>query len=135
MIGSGMSALSSIPAVFFSQSRVLIYANLFWPSLAATFAFLAASILTALIVGIVSVVDGFGDAVSLFIKQGNSAILFLWLAWMFIFLSSCYWFSVWFVEVRTFAFVKTQRTDEQKGNWRGIVGEVRSNLKGRKDVE
>lgn len=133
MIGSGMSALFAIPAIFFSQSRFLIYANLFWPSLAATFSFLAACILTGLIVGIVSVVGGFGEAVSLFIRQGNSAILFIWLAWMFVFLDSCYWFSVWFVEVRTWAFVRRRRTDDQRGNWKGVGAEVRSDLKGEKD--
>lgn len=134
LIGSGLTALTSLPAVFFPQSRLLIYASLGWAALSSSFAFLAAIILTALIEGIVGIADGFGDAVSLYIKEGNHALLFIWLGWMFIFLATVYWFAVWFVEVRTWAFSKRERTEEQRGNWRGTPKEVWTDLRGRKDL-
>ncbi|KAF2108248.1 hypothetical protein BDV96DRAFT_605924 [Lophiotrema nucula] len=131
LIGSGLSAISALPAIFFPHSRLLIYANLFWPSLAATFGFLAACILTALIVGIAQTVGGIGDAVSLYIKQGNKMLVYVWLGWLFVWLDSMYWFAVWFVEVRSWAFVKRRRTQSEKEDWRGICREMKNDIRGK----
>ena len=45
-----------------------------------------------------------------------------------------FWFAVWFVEVRKMAFVRMQRSEADIGNWKGIFGEVKRNLKGHKDL-
>ncbi|KAF2185484.1 hypothetical protein K469DRAFT_665086 [Zopfia rhizophila CBS 207.26] len=132
LVGSGLSFISTLPAIFFQQSRMLVYFSLFWPSLAATFQFLAACVLTAMIVTIAQLVGGFGAAVSIHIREGAKALLFVWLSWLFILIANVYWFCIWFVEVRTWAFVRRERTEEERGNWRGIGKEVIRDLKGRK---
>lgn len=134
MIGSGLSIITSIPAIFFAQSRLLIYSNVFHPLLASTFHLGAALTLTALILGINGLSSGFGDAVGLHIKKGNNALLFVWLGYMFVTLPAWYWGGIWFVEVRSWAFVRRQRTYSQRGDWRGVKDEILGDLKGRKDI-
>ncbi|KAF2471763.1 uncharacterized protein BDR25DRAFT_193278, partial [Lindgomyces ingoldianus] len=132
MLGSGLAFLVTLPAIYFTESRILIYILLFNATLASTFHLLAAVILTGLIVAAASIVNGLGDAVGLHIGQGNKVLLFVWLGWGFVTLVQMYWFTVWFVEVRTWSFVRRVRNENERGNWRGVWREVWGDLKGRK---
>ncbi|KAF1993119.1 hypothetical protein P154DRAFT_540685 [Amniculicola lignicola CBS 123094] len=129
LIGSGLSALSALPAIFFPASRLLIFANSFWSTLAFTSHSLVALILSVLVVLMTKIIGGFGSALGLFIKRGNSALVFVWLAWTFSMLPFAYWLAIWFVDVRTWSFVKRQRTDREIGHWRGIGREIKGDLK------
>jgi hypothetical protein len=131
MIGATLSAISVLPAMYFPQSRLLVYCNIFWPGLATVFAFLAAVLLSILMV-LASVMDGFSDTVGVQIKLGGTVLLFVWLDFVFVSLVTLYWISVWFVETRKVSFVKRRRDEDEIGRWRGVGKEVWRDLKGRR---
>jgi hypothetical protein len=134
MIGSGVGMLLTIPSALLPDSRFFIYTNLFFAKLAAISAFVAAIILTALIKSFTELARGLGDAVSLFIGEGRSVLVFAWVSWACLLVVSVSWTAVWFVEVRGWSFRKRQRSKEEVGNWRGIKAEVWRDLKGEKSL-
>lgn len=134
LIGAGISFLLTLPSIFFPRSHLLVYANLFFTSLASTFALLAALLLTALIVAIAQMLGGIGQAVNLYVKKGERVLAFAWVAWVCVALESAYWAAVWFVEIRRWSFVRRRRTEGEIGSWRGVCGEVRRDLKGEKNM-
>ena len=73
----------------------------------------------------------FSDIVGVPIRQGGTTLLFVWLSFVFVSLSTFYWVSVWFVETRKSSFVKRRRDEDEIGYWRGIGKEVRRDLKGK----
>lgn len=129
LIGSLLSAISAVPAISFPHSRLLAYFNIFWPLLASTFAFVAASILTIMIAGVFGAVEIAIHGADLKVGRGGSALLIAWLAWVFASLPVIYWSLVWFVEVRMWSFTKRRRGDDEVGNWKGIGREVWKDLK------
>ena len=131
MIGSILSAVSVLPAMYFPQSRLLVYLNLFWPALATAFAFLAAMLVSVMAV-LASLLNGFSDTVSVQVDLGEIALLLVWLSFVFVSLVTLYWTSVWFVETRRASFVKRRRDEDEIGHWRGIGREVWRDLKGRR---
>jgi hypothetical protein len=144
LLGSILSTLVSFAAIFWPKLRLLVYLALIFSSFEAMTSLLVAVILTVLVGGVVTAVNGFGNAVSLYIEQGHTALVFIWLRCLFINLAALYWFAIWFVDVRTISFVRRVRTEEEVGNWRGFVKEAKRDLKGephqirensRKDVE
>jgi hypothetical protein len=144
LLGSILATLVSFAAIFLPKLRLLVYLALIFSSFEAMTSLLVAVILTVLVGGVVTAVNGFGNAVSLYIEQGHTALVFIWLRCLFINLAASYWFAIWFVDVRTISFVRRVRTEEEVGNWRGFVKEAKRDLKGetheirgnsRKDVE
>lgn len=131
MIGSLLSAISVLPAMYFPHSRLLIYFNIFWPTLASTFAFAAAIALSVTAV-LASAINDFSDTVGVQIKQGGTVLLMVWLSVVFVGLVTLYWSSVWFVETRKSSFVKRRRDEDEIGHWRGIGKEVWRDVKGRR---
>ncbi|KAF1928493.1 uncharacterized protein M421DRAFT_62912 [Didymella exigua CBS 183.55] len=131
LVASLMSAVSVLPAVYFPHSRLLVYANVFWPALASASAFLAAVIASAIAV-LVGAVGGFSNTVGVQIGRGATALLFVWLSAVFTGLGAGYWASVWFVETRRSSFMKRGRDDDEVGNWRGVAREVWRDLNGRR---
>ncbi|KAF3032588.1 hypothetical protein E8E12_001856 [Didymella heteroderae] len=131
MIGSMLSAISILPAMYFPQSRLLVYFNVCWPALAAVFAFLAAVLVSVMIV-LASLLDGFSDTVGVQIHLGGVVLLFAWLSFAFVSLVTLYWAGVWFVETRKTSFMKRRRDEDEIGHWRGIGKEVWRDLKGRR---
>lgn len=134
MIGSGVSALLALPSVFFPSSRLLVRANLFFVELAAVASFVVAILLTALTKGVVAAVGGSGNAVGVSVGEGRTVVILAWMSWACRLVVSGYWFAVWYVEIRTWSFVKRRRSELETGNWKGIVGEVLRDLKGEKRV-
>lgn len=129
-VGSILSTVFILPAMCFPQSRLLVYSNVFLPALAAVFAFLAA-VLVSTVVVLASILNGFSDTVGAHIRLGGVVLLFVWLGFVCVSLVTCYWTSVWFVETRKSSFVKRGRDEDEIGHWRGIGKEVRRDLKGR----
>lgn len=76
-------------------------------------------------------IGSIGDAVSIDSKEGGQALTLVWLSWLFVFFANCYWVAVWFVETRSWAFVRRTRTAEQKGDWKNVSREMKDDLKGR----
>lgn len=116
-VASGMSAISTVPGIVFRDSRLLVYLNIAWPMLANTLLLLAALILTVLVVGVARIIGDLGEAVGVEIGQGRTALLLLWLAWLFSLPPSMYWGAVWFVEVRQNGLVRRARSEDEKGDW------------------
>lgn len=131
LVGSIMSAISVLPAMYFPHSRLLIYLNTFWSGLAVVSAFVAAILLSAMMV-LAGTMEGFSDAVGVKMKRGGIVLLFVWLSWLFVSLVTVYWTSVWFVETRKGSFVKRRRDEDEIGHWRGIGREVCRDLRGRR---
>jgi membrane protein insertase Oxa1/YidC/SpoIIIJ len=131
LIGSILSAISILPAVYFPQSRLLIYSNIFWPALATLFAFVAAILLSATIV-LAGVINGLSDTLGMQVKQGGTVLLFVWLGFLFVSLVTLYWASVWFVEIRKSSFIRRRRDEDEIAHWGGIGKEMWRDLKGRR---
>lgn len=131
LIGSILSAISILPAMYFPQSRLLVYFNIFWPGLATGSGIIAAVLISALNV-LVSTLDGLGDTVGVQVRKGGTVLLFAWLSFVVTSLVTGYWASVWFVETRKSSFVKRRRDEDEVGHWRGIGREVWRDVKGRR---
>ncbi|KAL1655266.1 sphingolipid delta-4 desaturase [Didymella pomorum] len=112
MIGSMLSTVSILPAMYFPQSRLLVYFNMFWPALATCFAFLAAILVSAMAV-LASLLNGFSDTVGVQVDLGGIALLLVWLSFVFVSLITFYWTSVWFVETRKASFIKRRRDEDE----------------------
>jgi hypothetical protein len=52
-----------------------------------------------------------------------------WFAWWFMFIASTYWGIVWLVEFRKTAMKRKWRSESEVGNYWGVLGEVRRNLR------
>jgi hypothetical protein len=115
MGGLLLSAVATVPAVFFPQSRLLIYTNLACTTLAALCSMLTASMVTSLIVGTASLVGGFGGTVGVEVSQGVMVIVFVWVSWLMGVLASVYWGSVWFTELRMWR-LKYERLARRRSN-------------------
>jgi hypothetical protein len=131
MIGSMLSTVSILPAMYFPQSRLLVYFNMFWPALATCFAFLAAILVSAMAV-LASLLNGFSDTVGVQVDLGGIALLLVWLSFVFVSLITFYWTSVWFVETRKASFIKRRRDEDEVGHWRGVGKEIWRDLNGRR---
>ncbi|KAF2662252.1 hypothetical protein K491DRAFT_773370 [Lophiostoma macrostomum CBS 122681] len=131
LIGSGITIFTSLLGVLFPAARVLVYSPLCSSTLSVFFSFMSAILLTILVAGTISVIGSIGDAVSIDSKEGSQALTLVWLSWLFVFFANCYWVAVWFVETRSWAFVRRTRTAEQKGDWKNVSREMRDDLKGR----
>ncbi|KAH6639426.1 hypothetical protein C7974DRAFT_131122 [Boeremia exigua] len=131
MVGSMLSVLTALPAMYFPQSRLLIYFSMFWSGLAVTFAF-SAALLLSVVSALVDLVNDFSGAIGMPMRKGSMVLLLLWLSAVFLGLVTLYWSSVWFVETRKSSFVKRQRDEDEMGHWRGIGREVWRDVKGRR---
>ena len=131
LVGSILSTISMLPAMYFPQSRLLIYLNMSWSALATLFAFIAAMLLSAMVV-LAGMVDDFSSMVGVQARRGAMALLFVWLSFVFMSLVTVYWVSVWFVETRKLSFIRRRRDEDEIGHWGGICREILRDLKGRR---
>lgn len=131
MIGSLLSAISAPPAMYFPQSRLLVYLNMIWPIVATIFASIAAIPLSASVV-LASIADRFSSTVGVRIELGHTTLLFSWLGVGFSGFTVAYWLTVWFVEVRKSSFVKRRRDEDEIGHWKGVGKEIWRDMRGRR---
>jgi hypothetical protein len=132
--GSGITFALCGPAMLFPESRALVYATLVCSLFASAFQLLAAILLTAITSTVTGAVNLLGGPVGLHAKRGAKALSFVWLAWLFIGFAAFYWTAAWFVEVRSWSFVRRRRIGEERGSWKGIRRELRADLKGQGEV-
>ncbi|POS75753.1 hypothetical protein DHEL01_v205842 [Diaporthe helianthi] len=88
-----------------------------------------AGIATGVIVAGSDSISNLGRGFNLGVKRGDGYLAILWVAAVLAWVASAYWFMIWFVEFRRSAFSRRHRTTAQIGNWKGIIGEVRQDLK------
>ncbi|KAL1861408.1 hypothetical protein Daus18300_008939 [Diaporthe australafricana] len=116
-------------AILRAQSRLLNIINTGFSIFGASIFLGLAGIVTGVVVAGSDSISDLGRGFNLEVKQGGGFIAIIWVAAVLAWIASAYWFMVWFVEFRRSAFSRRHRTSSQIGNWRGIVGEVRKDLK------
>lgn len=121
--------LSQVLGILRAQSRFLSIVNTGFSVLGATVFLGLAGIVTGVVVAGSDSISDLGRGFNLEVKQGGGYIAIIWVAAVLAWIASAYWFMIWFVEFRRSAFSRRHRTSAQIGNWRGIVGEVRKDLK------
>ncbi|KAI7779713.1 hypothetical protein LA080_000400 [Diaporthe eres] len=128
-ISTAATAIGSILGILRAQSRFLSIVNTGFSILGATIFLGLAGIATGVVVAGSDSISDLGRGFNLGVKQGGGFIAIIWVAAVLAWLASAYWFMIWFVEFRRSAFSRRSRTPAQIGNWRGIIGEVRKDLK------
>jgi hypothetical protein len=133
-VASGLTLVLCLPAILLGKSKILVYALLFSSVLASTFSLLAALLSTALSTIIISVVGSIGPGLGLFVTKGNKALVFLWLNWVLVSLATGYWLAVWFIEVRSWSWVRRTRAEKEKENWKSAGRGIKEDLRGNRGV-
>jgi len=70
-----------------------------------------------------------GNGIDLYATKGTRFLVLTWVSWGLTGVVNGYWGLVWWVEVRGWAFKRRRRTRAEIGNWRGIWGEMRRDLR------
>lgn len=112
-----------------AQSRLFVLFNLAVSQIAANILLVLAIVSTVVIAYGSSTINQFGTGLSIQVKQGSSFLAFIWVSAILSLIAGSYWLAVWFVAFRKSAFSRRSRTQSQIGNWTGIFGEVRRDLK------
>jgi hypothetical protein len=112
-----------------AQYRVLSIINTGFSILGATILLSLAGIATGVVFAGSDNISNIGRGFNLEAKRGGAYVAIIWVAAALAWIASAYWFMVWFVEFRRSAFSRRHRTSAQIGNWKGIFGEVRKDLK------
>lgn len=110
-------------------SNMLVYLALGFSLLGLTFQLMASVAVTIMVSLIKSLVNSFGDSVGLEVVAGKGFLVFTWVSAGLLLVAQWYWGVVWWVEVRTVAWKARKRTWDEVGNWRGIFGEMKRDLK------
>ncbi|KAJ0104269.1 hypothetical protein J7T55_009433 [Diaporthe amygdali] len=128
-ICTAITAIGSILGILRSQSRLLSVVNTGFSVLGAGIFLGLAGIVTGVVVAGSDSISDLGRGFNLEVKEGGAYLAIIWVSAVLAWVASAYWFMVWFVEFRRSAFSRRHRTSTQIGNWRGIIGEVRKDLK------
>ncbi|KAG8156411.1 hypothetical protein KVR01_013752 [Diaporthe batatas] len=126
---TAITAIASVLGILRAQSRFLTLVNTGFSILGAAIFLGLAGIVTGVIVAGSDSISDLGKGFNLGVKQGGAYLAIIWVAAVLAWIASIYWFMIWFVEFRRSAFSRRHRTTAQIGNWRGIIGEVRRDLK------
>ncbi|CAI6337992.1 unnamed protein product [Periconia digitata] len=129
-----LTVLLAIPSVFFPDSRLLIITNVLVSDLACISSFVSAVLITTLVVVVPWAIGDLLAGVGVVMSRGETVLAFLWVKWGCCQIIAVYWTTVWFVEVRRSSFFRRTRTGDEIGNWKGILGEIRRDLKGAKEL-
>lgn len=128
-IFGGALFLLSLAHVFLPDNRKLTYGCVLCSNIASAFSFLGCLVVTVVTYETTSYLHPYSDALNIQIFNGTNAVGVLWGAWLFLFLSSIFWWVVWFVEFRRFAFRARRRAPDQMGNYRGLKNEMVADMK------
>jgi hypothetical protein len=129
VISNGTVMLASFAIIILGNRRFLIRTNLVSSLIGGTTTLLFAAVMTGLIVAGRSALESLGGSVGLQVTQGNAFLAVGWIIAGFASGAALYWFTVWFVEFRLSSFKRRSRTGDEIGNWRGILSEVKSDLR------
>jgi hypothetical protein len=129
LISSGVAMFGSLVAIFLTTSRILLYANLGFAILGNGFLLAASIIVTAMTTIIANLVNSLGSSIGVSATTGAKFLILTWVSWVLLLLVNCYWFAVWYVEVKSWALQLRTRTEAQIGNWGGVFQEIKGNFK------
>jgi len=102
---------------------------MFFSALGAVFQLAASIAATIMISLVVSVINSFGNSIGVSASRGVDFLVLTWVGFGVLMAVNWFWCVVWFVEVRGLAFKARRRTIYERGNWRGLLREVRGDLK------
>lgn len=109
--------------------RFLTLVNVGFSALAASVLQLLAVFVTVLVAVGSSVINDMGSGLSVSVKAGGSFLAMAWVAAVLSSVAGLYWFLVWFVEFRRTSLARRGRTSHEIGNWRGILGEIKRDIR------
>lgn len=115
--------------IVWPRTRLLIVLNFSFSTIAATAVSTLAVTLTGAVLSTANMINSFGSGLSLNVKIGVSFLAIIWVSTVLAVIANFYWFIVWFVEFRKTAFSRRSRTQNQIGDWSGILREVRRDIK------
>jgi hypothetical protein len=129
IIGTGLTFILSFLAIFHRSNGLIMHVNVFVSYGGSTFQLGSTIIATIIVVTVSNAFNKFGSTLGLKAEIGVSGLVMSWFAWWFMFLASTYWDVVWFVEFRRTALKRKWRSEKEVGNYWGVLGEVRKNLR------
>jgi hypothetical protein len=125
----GISLLGTIVIAVQGFRCPVVWINMCFANLGSIVLFIFAATATGVIVGGSAAVDGLRDGYGIGTTKGTSFLAMGWVAAILSLVGSVYWFAVWFVEFRRSAFMRVQRSEAEVGNWKGILSEVKQNVR------
>ncbi|PQE08468.1 sur7 protein [Rutstroemia sp. NJR-2017a BBW] len=128
LIGSGATMILSLIYLFKPSSRIG-YCALFFSFLGMNFTLTFTLNLTAVTIMVKNVVSQLEPALGVEASSGSAFLGSSWVAVTCCLVYNQYWIIVWLVEIRTIAFKRRTRTDEEIGNWKGAVRELKDDFK------
>ncbi|KAH6670949.1 hypothetical protein F5X68DRAFT_278830 [Plectosphaerella plurivora] len=129
VISNGTVMLASFAMLVLGNRRFLVRTNVVSSLIGGTTTLIFAAIMTGLIVAGRSALDDLGGSVGLQVSEGDPFLAVGWIIAGFALGAATYWFLVWFVEFRLSSFKRRSRTGDEIGNWRGILSEVKGDLR------
>ncbi|TDZ32853.1 hypothetical protein C8034_v009543 [Colletotrichum sidae] len=126
---TGITLLATLPILIVGFLRVLVITSLIFSMLGAMIMPIFAIVITGIVVGGKAMLGKTGAAFGIQIQQGGPFIAMAWVAAVAAMVSSWYWFAIWFVSFRKTAFSRRKRTENEIGNWGGILREVKGDMK------
>ncbi|ESZ95289.1 hypothetical protein SBOR_4316 [Sclerotinia borealis F-4128] len=128
LIGSGATIFLSAIYMFKPSARIVYFA-LFFYFLASNFTMTITLNLTAVTSMVSQMISLVGPALGIEASVGSAFLGSSWIAAIFALISNQYWMVVWLVEIRGYGFRRRIRTDEEIGDWKGIMGELKRDWK------
>jgi hypothetical protein len=125
----GLVMLLSAASLILGYRRILCIANMALSQLGANILLILAILTTSVIVAGSNTINDFGGAFQLDAKRGRAFLAMTWVATVLGLIVSSFWTTVWFVEGRRTSFRRRWRTEEQVGNYRGIMRETMEDLR------
>ncbi|TEY71626.1 hypothetical protein BOTCAL_0089g00050 [Botryotinia calthae] len=128
LIGSGATIFLSAIYMFKPTARI-VYCALFFSFLASNFTMTVTMNLTAVTSMVNQMVSLVGPALGVEASVGGAFLGSSWIAAIFALIFNQYWMMVWLVEIRGYGFRRRIRTDEEIGDWKGIMNELKRDWK------
>ncbi|TGO14893.1 hypothetical protein BTUL_0047g00550 [Botrytis tulipae] len=128
LIGSGATIVLSALYMFKPTARI-VYCALFFSFLASNFTMTVTLNLTAVTSLVNQMVSLVGPALGVEASVGGAFLGSSWIAAIFALRFNQYWMMVWLVEIRGCGFRRRIRTDEEIGDWKGIMTELKRDWK------
>ncbi|ATZ48102.1 hypothetical protein BCIN_03g03500 [Botrytis cinerea B05.10] len=128
LIGSGATIFLSAIYMFKPTARI-VYCALFFSFLASNFTMTVTLNLTAVTSMVSQMVSLVGPALGVEASVGGAFLGSSWIAAIFALIFNQYWMMVWLVEIRGYGFRRRIRTDEEIGDWKGIMNELKRDWK------
>jgi hypothetical protein len=128
LIASGIVMILSVVAVFVPRARRMVLVIRIFALLAPLMLLTSAAVITGLALVITKTVNGLGSALTISASAGTPAMVVGWVSWGLSSISSVYWLALWFVSFRRSSITRRIRTEDEIGNWGGIIAEVKRDL-------